>query len=86
MSATARYFYAATYPYGVASSAETGRLLRSVYRFETRAERAEWIAQGSDRRTQGGWREAVKAGDVSAHERRNLRESDGSPVHYPEQF
>lgn len=71
-TATTRSYYAATYPYGVASNAESGRLIRTIYRFETREERDRWVEdRKTDYRGNSGYRHAVPSTDREL--RRELR-------------
>lgn len=66
-------YYAAHYPYGVATSTTTGRLVRTVLQFETRADRDAYVAaRRTDYRGNSGYREAVRASDVSDRERATI--------------
>lgn len=85
MTTKTRYRYAATYRYGRgAVHANSGNPIRSVRRFESTVARDEWVSQGGDYRTQAGWREAMLASELTAADRRDLQEDDGSPVYRAE--
>ena len=61
-----KHYYAVEWPCGVASHANTGMPYRTVYRFQSKADRAEWIALGGDYRTGPKFREIVARRDVEA--------------------
>lgn len=66
---TSRYFYGASYPYGVATSTVSGRLIRDLYAFSSRAERDAWVDDAPGYiRSASGYREAIRARDIAAHE------------------
>lgn len=75
MTARRRY-YAARWMQGVAVSAVTGRDAREVLVFDSPAERDAYVAEGGGYRSQPNYREALRAADVSAYERRHLYEYD----------
>lgn len=63
MITTNRSYYACSYPYGVASNADTGRRLCTYYRFDSRAERDAWVSDGDPYRGARGYRQSIRAGD-----------------------
>ncbi len=66
-----RTYYAASYPYGAGvRSSHTGQPIRSVYAFDTPAERDAWTgASPTDYITASGYRAPVLARELTAHER-----------------
>lgn len=64
MTTTTRSYYACSYPYGVAADANTGRLIRTFYRFDSAAERDQWVDDApTSYRSNRGYREATLARD-----------------------
>lgn len=55
-------YFAAIYPLGAgAREANTGRAIRSIYVFDSKARRDEFVRKGSDYRSGSNWREAIRA-------------------------
>lgn len=76
-----RHFYGVTYPYGAGMhSFNTGKLIREIYQFDSRAERDAWVARGGDYRHAPDWREAVLSGSIASYERRRMHDADGFPL------
>ena len=78
-----RYHYAVRWPIGIATSANTGRPIRTVHRFRSREQRDEWLSQGGDFRNGNNYREAVSRNEVASEIRRSAAQSphqNGNPV------
>jgi hypothetical protein len=80
-----RYYYAASWPYGIASYTDTGRPVREVYRFRHRAVRDEWVKRSPTMyRTGRGWRSVVSSKDPDL--RRLLRKAEVGYHYAPDDF
>lgn len=75
---TTRHYYAASWPYGVASNSNTGAPIWNLHRFISREVRDAWVEERpTDYRGNSGYRSAVASGnlDLRATLRRIERES-----------
>lgn len=65
-----RTYYAARYPYGVATDTTSGRLIRTTHQFRSVADRDAWVAdRPTDYRTTAGYRAVVRRSELTASER-----------------
>lgn len=66
----AKHCYAVEWPCGIATNGNTGRPHRTVHRFQSAEDRAEWKARGGDFRTGPRFRESTTRREIEAEIRR----------------
>lgn len=56
-------FYAERYPYGKGMVGTNGEPIKGFYRFETKAERDQWVSEGPDYLNESGYRAVASSSD-----------------------
>jgi len=73
---TTKHHYAASHPFGSGMhESRTLRVIRTILRFDSAAERDAWVAEGTPYQSQGGYREALTARSIRAEVARSAAQS-----------
>jgi hypothetical protein len=73
---TTKHYHAATYPFGAGMhDSRTMRVIRTIVRFDSAAERDAWVTEGTACQSQGGYREALAARAIRAEVARSAAQS-----------
>lgn len=71
-----KHYYAASHPFGSGMhDSRTMRVIRTIVRFDSAAERDAWVSEGAACQSQGGYRTALTARSIRAEVARSAAQS-----------